>query len=248
MSEALRYAQAGLSIVPLRPGEKRPLIQWAEFQRRRPSDIELKRWGAAWPDAGIGIVCGRVSSLAVLDEDPRHGGDRSLARYPLPRGPVVLSGGGGRHFYFALNGETVPKVGAVLPGVDLLGEGALATAPASVHPNGRVYRWAPGHALGEVPLPPLPSWLRCLLSERREAPRPHGGPASLGQVPLAVETVLARLEGVRRAGAGWTARCPAHDDHDPSLSVGIGHDGRLLLHCFGGCPFHAILVALEIPA
>lgn len=248
MSQALRYTQAGLSIVPLRPGEKRPLIPWREFQHRRPSGTELARWGAAWPDAGIGIVCGRVSSLVVLDEDPRHGGDASLARYVLPRGPIVFSGGGGRHFYFALNGEAVPKVAALLPGVDLLGEGALATAPASVHPNGRVYRWAPGHAFGEVPLPPLPSWLRGLLADRRRVDRACPSVGGLGPVPAELESVLARLAGVRRAGAGWTARCPAHEDHDPSLSVGTGQDGRLLLHCFGGCSFRAILAALEIAA
>jgi hypothetical protein len=245
--EALQYAQAGLSIVPLRTGEKRPLVHWGEFQRRRPSATELERWGAAWPDAGIAIVCGRVSSLVVLDEDPRHGGDESLARYPLPVGPIVISGGGGRHFYFAVNGETVPKVAALLPGVDLLGEGSLATAPPSIHPNGHVYRWAPGHAFGEVPLPAVPSWLRGLLSERRR--RAQEAAVSFrrsGIVSASLETVLSKLAGVRRSGAGWTARCPAHADHDPSLSVGVGHDGRLLLHCFGGCPFYSVLAALEL--
>jgi hypothetical protein len=248
MRAAVQYLEAGLSVVPLQPNKKQPLVRWREFQDRRPSVTEVQTWWTAWPAAGIAIVCGRVSELAVLDEDPRHGGDRSLARYPLPEGPVVLTGGGGRHFYFALNGEHVPRIGALLPGVDLLGEGALATAPPSVHPCGAVYRWAPGRALGEVPLPPLPFWLRGLLSDRRAAPRPCAGSSGSAGAPLAVEAALARLDGVRRAGTGWTARCPAHEDHVPSLSVGVGVDGRLLLHCFAGCAFDTIRASLEARA
>lgn len=51
-----------------------------------------------------------------------------------------------------------------------------------------------------------------------------------------VEAFLARLDGVRARGKGqWYARCPAHDDRGPSLSVKEGDDGRILLHCFAGC-------------
>ena len=50
-----------------------------------------------------------------------------------------------------------------------------------------------------------------------------------------VQTLLGRLEGVRKSGKGWVARCPAHADRTASLSVGEGDDGRVLLHCFAGC-------------
>ena len=39
----------------------------------------------------------------------------------------------------------------------------------------------------------------------------------------------------RRSGAGYSARCPAHDDAKPSLSVSEGDDGRVLIHCQAGC-------------
>jgi hypothetical protein len=45
----------------------------------------------------------------------------------------------------------------------------------------------------------------------------------------------------KRHGEAWTARCPAHEDRDPSLSVGIGTDARVLLHCHAGCPVEAIV-------
>ena len=64
----------------------------------------------------------------------------------------------------------------------------------------------------------------------------------------AIEKVLERLEGVRRSGKGWVARCPAHPDRTPSLSVGVGADGRVLIKCFAGCDLHAILDALGLEA
>jgi hypothetical protein len=55
---------------------------------------------------------------------------------------------------------------------------------------------------------------------------------------------VARLEGARRSGPGWIARCPAHDDRTPSLSVVRGADGRTLLYCHAGCTTDAILAAM----
>jgi putative DNA primase/helicase len=55
----------------------------------------------------------------------------------------------------------------------------------------------------------------------------------------------------RRNGNGWLVRCPVpshgrgRGDHSPSLSVADGDDGRLLLLCFAGCEFIAILDELK---
>ncbi len=57
-------------------------------------------------------------------------------------------------------------------------------------------------------------------------------------------------QGITRALRGvWhgrygTARCPAHDDRLPSLSISNGNDGRLLLYCYAGCSFREIIQAL----
>jgi hypothetical protein len=46
---------------------------------------------------------------------------------------------------------------------------------------------------------------------------------------------VTRLEGVVARGTGrWYAKCPAHDDKSPSLSIATGNDGRLLVKCFAG--------------
>ncbi len=66
--------------------------------------------------------------------------------------------------------------------------------------------------------------------------------------PPQLERVLGRLSGVRKSLKGWTARCPSHDDRTPSLSIGLGKDGQVVLHCFAGCPFASIVQALGLQA
>jgi hypothetical protein len=58
---------------------------------------------------------------------------------------------------------------------------------------------------------------------------------------------IADLLQARRSGPGrWMARCPAHSDGSPSLSIREGQDGRVLLHCFAGCALTEILAALGL--
>lgn len=48
---------------------------------------------------------------------------------------------------------------------------------------------------------------------------------------------IADLLHGRAAGRGkWTACCPAHNDRSPSLSIREEAAGRVLVHCFAGCP------------
>ena len=50
----------------------------------------------------------------------------------------------------------------------------------------------------------------------------------------------------RKNGAGWLDICPAHDDRCPSLSINVGDDGKLLMHCFAGCSFESIISAADL--
>ena len=62
---------------------------------------------------------------------------------------------------------------------------------------------------------------------------------------MSVEEILARLQGARSNGLGWYARCPAHEDKNPSLSI-HERDSKILLHCHAGCTVEAICTALGI--
>jgi hypothetical protein len=50
-----------------------------------------------------------------------------------------------------------------------------------------------------------------------------------------IEQLLSRLAKVKGRNGSWTARCPAHEDRGPSLSIREKEDGRILLHCHAGC-------------
>lgn len=58
--------------------------------------------------------------------------------------------------------------------------------------------------------------------------------------------LLSRLDGVRTTGRDrWIARCPAHRDRSPSLSIRQMPD-RVLLHCFGGCSADEVARSLNL--
>jgi hypothetical protein len=61
-----------------------------------------------------------------------------------------------------------------------------------------------------------------------------------------IQSFLDRLEKVKPSQNGWTARCPGHEDKAPSLSVGQGDDGRILIRCFAGCPPEQIVGAMGL--
>jgi putative DNA primase/helicase len=64
--------------------------------------------------------------------------------------------------------------------------------------------------------------------------------------PPHVVNFLSRLEKVKATSNGWQARCPAHEDRDPSLSIAVGEDGRILLRCHAGCSTEAIVAAIGL--
>ena len=62
----------------------------------------------------------------------------------------------------------------------------------------------------------------------------------------ATERFLERVEGIRRVGDGrWVARCPAHDDRMPSLSIRRADD-RVLVHDHAGCDIATILESIGL--
>jgi hypothetical protein len=59
--------------------------------------------------------------------------------------------------------------------------------------------------------------------------------------------LLDRLDGLSERGSGqWIARCPAHDDRNPSLSIRETSDGTILLKCWSGCSAAEVVAAVGL--
>jgi hypothetical protein len=56
---------------------------------------------------------------------------------------------------------------------------------------------------------------------------------------------IAKALGGHKAGGGWTARCPAHDDRTPSLSIRDAHENKVLVRCHAGCDQEHVIAALR---
>lgn len=156
LHQALAYAERGFSVIPIKPGDKKPLIPWTEFQKRRATDEEITSWWSMNPNANIGIVTGEISNLFVVDIDTDEG--RSNIDAIISDSvvcPTVTTPRGGQHLYFKYPAGTKITIGAnVIPGSDFRGNGGFVVAPPSVNGNGKSYDWLLN--INDTPLCDLP--------------------------------------------------------------------------------------------
>jgi hypothetical protein len=69
-------------------------------------------------------------------------------------------------------------------------------------------------------------------------------PATTRTCLASAETVAKSLDG-RKVGSDWMARCPAHHDREPSLSIREADNGKILVHCHAGCEQEHVIAALR---
>ncbi len=119
-------------------------------------EADIRRWFSNGIAFNIGIATGSASGLVVLDIDPKNGGDESIKQFTIPPTLEVVTGSGGKHFYFALpeNTEIRNSQGKLAAGIDVRGENGYVVAPPSIHASGNEYRWAVDpRAVRPVPWP-----------------------------------------------------------------------------------------------
>ncbi len=165
---------------------------------------QLERWWQRWPQANIGLATGVV--FDVLDVDGPIGltALRQLAttaNLRLP-GPLVATGGGGWHIWFAPTGlGNRPPRG--LPCMDWRGVGGAVLAPPSRHASGGTYRWV--RTPDQAPLPEVPAALRALLNPNQPTTAGPAGPAIPGH-PYGHQVLAAELAALHRATPGQRNR------------------------------------------
>src|SRR4051794_11899653 len=159
---ALELIGLGFEVVPLVGKDPSRTLgrRWPELGTRDPALVQ--QWPDLYPGlTGVGVLCGLPSNVIVVDVDPRHGGDDELARLeaehgPLPEGPEVMTGGGGRHLYFAPP-ATMPSSVRHGLGLEVKASGQVV-APPSIHPvTRRPYGWRRHPA--EIEMPIVVAWL-----------------------------------------------------------------------------------------
>lgn len=192
---------------------------WQEWATQDPE--KLRAWWRGHPRSNIGMPTGAGTDIAVLDVDPRHGGDDTLARLEsrygkLPETVESLTGGGGRQVWFRFPEGLRNSVGDTNnlgPGLDIRGKGGLVVLPGSLHPSGRTYEWEASSHPDEVPLAEFPVWLLDLLLTGKVDAK--GLPVPSGAAPEKIReggrnNTLASLAGtMRRRGMTATEMLPA---------------------------------------
>ncbi len=235
--EALAYASRGIKVFPLwhtvdgqcvcadgpdcgSPGKHPRVPRGVNYATNNPARVA--DWWRRWPDANIGLPAG-ANGLAMIDVDPYHGGDATLATLAawctekhcidLMATHGVRTGSGGLHLYFRDRFGDVKSTRQAFgaPGVDTRGHGGYVVAPPSVHASGN--RYEPMPYVGGVQ--PWPAVLTRLMAMSKPRPAPIA-PDGLGPAPTAgivmpgrsawARSALAReceaLRGMTREGTG----------------------------------------------
>lgn len=202
---ALRIADEGMAVFPLRPRSKLPALG-PGWQRRATRDHrQIRSWWRARP-YNIGAVTG--GGIVVVDLDApklpgeRHGRDAlaDLAqdlRQEVPRDTrTVATPGGGLHLYLRVphDVELRNSAGMVAPHVDIRAAGGYVVGAGSII-GGRVYR-----ITEDSPAAPMPAWLLQRLQPRPSvAPRASTPPVSSAYVAAVLR---GETEAVARAVVG----------------------------------------------
>jgi hypothetical protein len=155
LDNALKYAERGFSVIPC-GSDKKPLVKWEPYQKRKSTKEEIFEWWTKHPKASIAIITGHVSDVSVIDIDEPSGIDAVSQYLPSCRVPTAKTPGGGLHLYFKTPQRPLPNNSRLIPGCDFRGEGGYIIAPPSVNAEGKAYEWLPGLSIDDIETPPLP--------------------------------------------------------------------------------------------
>ena len=146
---AINYAKKAFSVIPIKKGEKKPAINWEEYQKRIASVEEVESWFSKWPDAKYGIVCGEISGISVVDVEA--GGKID----DLPETFTVRTGGGGYHFYYNYHPQA-KTAGRIRELTDIRSDGGQVVGPGSLHDSGKHYEVIKNISFADFPLSLFP--------------------------------------------------------------------------------------------
>ncbi|MFC1869867.1 phage/plasmid primase, P4 family [Chloroflexota bacterium] len=130
---ALKLAELGYSVIPSGGGDKHkaPLVNWREWQEKRPSLDQLERWEQELKPSLWGVVTGEVSGVFVADTDTPELRE-VFTKHGLTLNTKTPRQGG--HFFFRYD-RPVKTTAGILPGLDIRGGGGFVNVIGS-RPDG----------------------------------------------------------------------------------------------------------------
>jgi putative DNA primase/helicase len=129
------YLKKGFSIFPVAYGTKRPIVEWGRFCQRRISAEEVDDW---WGRElyNIGVVCGQISGIVVMDVDDLEKFKRFCERHglKLPSACPVVKTRRGLHVYAKYPADTeITKLDfSEVAGFEIRGDRHFVVAPPSI--------------------------------------------------------------------------------------------------------------------
>ena len=241
---ALWYSRQGLPVLPISQDTKKSMVKWRPLQSRVATPEELTKWFVRWPEANIGMACGEVSDVTVIDCDSQKAirridgfiGDSLIL-------PMSQTPRGGRHNFFKYTPGLKNWTG-VFPKVDVRTQGGIVLLPPSSNRD-KKYQWLDGLGIHQVQRPPMPQKLLSAILEKTKKDNPEyktrkTEPGAYGAAALANELApLARVgKGQRNATLNRAAyslgQLVAGGEIDAGqvetallsvgVSIGLGHD------------------------
>jgi hypothetical protein len=140
LNAALWYASQGIPVFPIMPGDKRPATEHGFLDAVTDADFIRAAWTIN-PLYNIGAPTGVL--FDVVDVDGETGVNELMYGYKTWRvgliGHALTQRPFSCHLFYKPSGKG--NATAVMPGVDLRGEGGYVLMPPSIGPTGRRYRW-----------------------------------------------------------------------------------------------------------
>jgi hypothetical protein len=219
--QAESLARMGYVIFPIEAGSKVPLVKWSLNSTCNP--VVVRDWWETFPDDNIGINCG-LSGLLVVDLDSREAllafnrlwthheqGDVSLSGAPVIRTPR------GWHLYFNVPAGDYAIRNSAGAGIDIRAAGGMVVAPGSVV-GGSEYKVIDGDL---EHLPPLPVWLRVMLTPSLGAPVNYVTNVPDWYAELQVETWTRRIVAAPEGQQNKTINKAAYALHRQGVSADV---------------------------
>jgi hypothetical protein len=145
VADAIRIRHLGFSLIPIKPGAKKPPILWSRYQEK-PATPERVRWWLQrrFPGFNYAVVCGQVSSVVAVEADDEEA--LRLLHEKFPAAPLRQRSRKGEHWLYRWPGpnldtrnRTKCEVGGKPYNLDVRGDGGYIVGPGSRHASGHIY-------------------------------------------------------------------------------------------------------------